>query len=129
MTSSTTESKRAIEQFWATMQTNDFQAAAQLLSDDFVLEWPQSGERIRGRDNFAAVNEHYPVSGRWTFTIRTIIAEGDQAVSDVQVSDQSIRARVITFSTVRGGKIVKQIEYWPDPFEPAAWRREWVERG
>lgn len=126
--SSTTESKDAVRRFWAAMETNDFGEAAKMLADDYFLEWPQSGERVRGPANFIAVNEHYPVDGRWAFSVRAIVAEGDQAVSDVEVSDQSIKVRVITFSTVDDGKIVKQVEFWPDPFEPASWRSDWVER-
>jgi ketosteroid isomerase-like protein len=68
------------------------------------------------------------VQGLWAFSLLTIIAEEDQAVSVVDVSDQATSGRAITFSTVRNGRIVKQVEYWPDPFPPAEWRREWVER-
>lgn len=121
-------SKNVVTRFWATMQTNDFEAAARLLSDDFVLEWPQSGERIRGPENFAAFNAHYPAAGRWQFTVHRIIAQGDQVVTDVGVTDGQVIARAITFSTVHGGRIVSQVEFWPDPFEPAAWRAQWVER-
>lgn len=113
--------------FWQAMQTNDFRAAAEWLHDDYVLDWPQSGERIRGRDNFAAINEHYPAAGRWQFTINRIVAEGDEVVSDVTVTDGQITGRAITFSTVRNRKIVRQVEYWPDPFEAPAWRALWVE--
>jgi ketosteroid isomerase-like protein len=110
------------------MQTNDFKAVGELLHDDYTLEWPQSGERIRGRANFVAVNENYPAHGRWEFTIHRIIAEGDEVVSDVDVTDGVITGRVITFSTIRDGKILHQTEFWPDPFEPAEWRTQWVEK-
>ena len=110
------------------MQTNDFSAAGEFLHDDYVLEWPQSGERIRGRANFVAVNENYPAHGRWQFTVHRIIAEGDQVVSDVEVTDGVVTARAITFSTIRDGKIIHQTEFWPDPFEPPGWRAGWVER-
>lgn len=110
------------------MQDNDFQAAGEFLHDDYLLEWPQSGKRIRGRANFVAVNGNYPAHGRWEFTIHRIIAEGDQVVSDVGVTDGLIEARAITFSTIRAGKIVHQTEFWPDPFESAAWRVRWVEQ-
>ncbi len=122
------DSKQIVERFWATMQTNDFKAAGELLHDDYVLEWPQSGERIRGRANFVAINEHYPAAGRWVFTIHRIIAEGSEVVSEVTVTDGAIIGRVITFSTVRDGKIARQTEYWPDPFEAATWRARWVEK-
>lgn len=122
------ESKQVIEKFWAAMQSNDFQAAGEFLHDDYVLEWPQSGERIRGRANFTAVNENYPAHGRWEFTIHRILAEGNEVVSDLDVTDGVIRGRVITFSTVLDGRILRQVEFWPDPFEPAPWRAQWVEK-
>jgi len=120
-------SKQIVEGFWAAMQTNDFKAAGEFLHDDYLLEWPQSGERIRGRDDFVAINAQYPAHGRWEFTVHRILAEGEEVVSDVSVTDSVIQARVITFSTVREGKIFRQTEFWPDPFEAPAWRAQWVE--
>ena len=128
MTNNTQNNKQVVEEFWAAMQTNDFKSAAEYLHDDYSLEWPQSGERIRGRANFVAVNEHYPAHGRWEFTIHRIIGEGDEVVSDVGVTDGAITGRVITFSTIRDGKIFRQTEFWPDPFEPPEWRSQWVEK-
>lgn len=121
------DSKQVVQQFWGAMQDNDFRRAGELLHDEYVLEWPQSGERIRGRANFVAVNENYPAAGRWNFTIHRLIAEGDNIATEITVTDGAIAGRVITFSTVRNGKIVRQTEYWPDPFEPATWRAQWVE--
>jgi ketosteroid isomerase-like protein len=124
----TQDSKQVIERFWAAMQTNDFQRAGEWLHDDYTLEWPQSGERIRGRADFVALNANYPAHGRWEFTVHRIVAEGDIVVSDVGVTDGVIVGRVITFSTIRDGKILQQTEFWPDPFEAPAWRAQWVER-
>jgi ketosteroid isomerase-like protein len=120
--------KQILENFWATMATNDFYATAQLLHDDYILEWPQSGECIRGRDNFAAINSFYPAEGKWTFHINQITAEDDVVVTDVSVSDGVRHDRAITFSTVRDGKIWKQVEFWIEPFEAPAWRAQWVEK-
>ncbi|MBN8579779.1 MAG: nuclear transport factor 2 family protein [Anaerolineae bacterium] len=120
--------KKLIEQFWQTMESNDFYAVAQLLHDDFVLEWVQSGERIRGRENFAKLNTAYPTQGTWHFTINSIVADGDEVVTDVSVTDGTLSDRVITFSTIRDGKIWKQVEFWPEPFSAPEWRTEWVEK-
>jgi ketosteroid isomerase-like protein len=128
MTNIASNNKQVVEEFWAAMQTNDFKSAGEFLHDDYVLEWPQSGEQIRGRANFIAINEHYPANGRWEFTIHRIVAEGDEVVSDVGVTDGTITGRAITFSTVRDGKIIYQTEFWPDPFEPPTWRTDWVEK-
>src|ERR1043165_3391106 len=126
MTKTPQNNKQIVERFWAAMQSNDFKAAGEFLHNDYVLEWPQSGERIRGRDNFVAINANYPAHGSWEFTIHGMLAEGDKVVSDVRVTDGTIVGRVITFSTVRDGKIIHQTEFWPDPFEPPAWREAWV---
>ena len=128
MSGNSQDSKQIVERFWAAMQTNDFKVAGEFLHDDYVLEWPQSGERIRGRANFVAINEHYPAHGRWEFTVHRIIAEDDEVISDLGVTDGVITGRAITFSTVHAGKILHQTEFWPDPFEPPAWRARWVEK-
>jgi ketosteroid isomerase-like protein len=122
------DNKQTVETYWETMATNDFYAAAALLHDDYVLEWPQSGERIRGRDNFAMINSAYLAAGKWTFKINRIVAGGDEVVTDVDVSDGKREDRVITFSTIRDGKIWKQVEFWPENFEAPEWRAQWVEK-
>lgn len=124
----TETTRRLVSQFWAAMQANDRAAAAKLFADDYVLRWPQSGERIRGAVNFFAINSAYPAAGRWTFTVERLVVEGEQAVSDVVVSDGVVTARAITFTRVRDGRIARQVEYWPEPFEAPAWRAAWVER-
>ncbi|HEY1014122.1 MAG TPA: nuclear transport factor 2 family protein [Herpetosiphonaceae bacterium] len=120
--------RRLVEQFWAAMQTNDFSAPGALMHDDFTLEWPQSGERLVGRDDFAAFNHAYPAAGPWRFAVRRIVADERGAVSDVAVTDGVVEATAITFSEIRDGVIVRQVEYWPDPYPAPEWRARWVER-
>ncbi len=110
------DSREVVERFWAAMSSNDFRGAGDLLHDEYLLEWPQSGERIRGRENFVAINEQYPAAGRWQFEVHRIVAESEWVVTDVSVTDGVLAGRTITFSAVRDGRIVRQIEYWPDPF-------------
>lgn len=117
-----------IERFWQTMNTNDWQAASQLLHEEYVLEYPQSGERMRGRKGFVAINAHYPAAGPWSFHVQRIVAGEAEAVSDVIVTAPSVRARVVSFFELRDGKIWRMTEFWPDPFEAAAWRAQWTER-
>jgi len=109
------------------MQTNDFRSVGEVLSNDFILEWPQSKERIRGRDNFAAMNEQYPANGRWEFQINRIIAVDNEAVSDVCVTDGVQVARVISFFQISNNLIQKMVEFWPDPFAPLENRKHLVE--
>ena len=120
--------REVVERFWARMQANDFAGAAECLALDAVVEWPQSGERIRGRANFVAVNANYPAAGRWAFAIERIVVSGGEVATDVTVTDGAVHARSIGFFTVRAGAIVRLAEYWPEPFPAPAWRAPWVER-
>jgi len=117
-----------VQEFFARMNSNDFRAAADLLGDDFVLLWPQSKERIRGRENFIAVNAEYPAYGRWSFTINRIVSNDTEVVSDFSITDGVQTARAITFSTIRAGKIVHQVEFWPEPYPAPANRAHLVEQ-
>lgn len=121
-------SEAVVREFWRRMATNDFSSVGPLLADDFVLHWPQSGERIRGAARFARVNAEYPVHGRWAFTLERIVAGPAGAVTDVVVTDGVQHARAITFFTLRGGLIERMIEYWPEPFAARPERAHLVER-
>jgi len=116
-----------VEQFWALMATNDFGAVGAVLAEDYVLEWPQSGERIRGRANFAAMNAAYPAAGRWAFDVHRIVGGDGQAVSDVTVTDGVRRDRSIAFFSIAYGKILRQVEFWPEPYPAPPERRQFVE--
>lgn len=119
---------RLIREFWRRMNRNDFAHAAELCAEHLALEWPQSGERIRGRKNFALVNEHYPANGPWRFTVRRVAADELGGASDVEVTDGVVSARAVSFFEIQGHEITNITEYWPDPFEPADWRTELTER-
>lgn len=128
MSSLTGDSAAAtIRAFWEAIGARDFRAAAQLLAEDYVCDWPQSGERTRGPENFYQINAAYP--GEWTAAIDRILVDGDQAASEVRLRDQTgTEQRVVSFFRLRDGKIVNEIDYWPDPFPAADWRAAWVER-
>ncbi|WP_432468263.1 nuclear transport factor 2 family protein [Agarivorans sp. Z349TD_8] len=119
--------KQVVRSFWEAMRTNDFYVAAAWLAEDFEGFWPQSAERIVGRNNFAEINQQYPAEGRWTFQVNSLLAEGNQVVSDVSISDGVLHARAITFHTVKDGLVAKQVEYWPEDFPAPEWRAQWVE--
>lgn len=117
-----------VSEFWRIMKSNDFQALSTLLSPDFVLEWPQSKERVRGPGNFVQMNVEYPSHGKWVFEVNQLVGSLTQAVSDVSLSDGTQYGRAISFFTVVNGKITKLVEFWPEPFDAPANRAHLVER-
>ncbi|RKP43499.1 nuclear transport factor 2 family protein [Trinickia fusca] len=122
-----TEVVEKIRTFWNLMATNDFYSVGQVLAEEFTLEWPQSNERIRGAAKFAQMNAEYPAHGRWQFTVNRIVGSGNEAVSDVSVTDGVVQARAISFFTVSDGKISRIVEFWPDDYPAPANRRHLVE--
>lgn len=122
----THDSEALVRAFWEAMGAFDFRGAAALLTDDYVCEWPQSGERIRGPENFYQINAAYP--GEWAARIGRILVDGAQAASEVMLRNgKGVEQRVVSFYRLRDGQIASEIDYWPDPFPAAAWRAPWVE--
>jgi hypothetical protein len=124
----TTSAVEVVEKYWQLMMTNNFRSVGSLLHDQVVLDWPQSNERIRGRDNLAAMNEEYPAHGRWEFVVNRIVGNDTEAVSDVSVTDGVQKARAISFFAVSEGKIVRITEFWPEDSPASANRKHLVEK-
>lgn len=116
-----------VHEFWRLMASNDFAAVAAVLADDFVLDWPQSRERIRGAERFARMNSEYPAHGPWRFSINRIVGGDPEVVSDVDVTDGVQSGRAISFFTVASGKISRIVEFWPEPFPARPDRAHLVE--
>jgi limonene-1,2-epoxide hydrolase len=117
--------REIVESFWQAMLANDWRRAASHLAEDCVIDWPCSGERIVGRNNFAEMQARYPTTtGRWTFEVHRLVVEGNVAVSEVTVSDGEQSARLVAFALLDDEHIAQQIEYWPMPYDPPPGRED-----
>ena len=118
-------SQELLSAFWAAMNANNWRRAASYLAPDCVIDWPCSGERIVGPSDFAAMQARYPTkTGRWSFDVHRLLADGDTVVSEVTVTDGDQSARVIVFSEIDDGRVVRQVEYWPIPYDPLPGRED-----
>lgn len=122
-----TDALAVVQEFWRLMATNDFTAVGAVLAPEFVLEWPQSRERIRGAANFARMNAEYPAKGPWRFMVSRAVANGSEVVTDVSVTDGDVLGRAISFFTVERGLITRIVEFWPEPYPAPATRAHLVE--
>lgn len=117
-----------VREFWRLMATNDFASVKAVLASTFVLDWPQSNERIRGGENFARMNAEYPTTtGRWQFKINRLVAQDSNVVTHVSITDGKQSAEALSFFTVQGGKITQLVEYWPEPYAAPDNRRDLTE--
>jgi hypothetical protein len=101
-------------------------AAAEIFADDAVIDWPQSGERIRGKPNIIALHEAAPVS-------IDIAVERTTGCDDLWVTEATIRydgtrpTHAVFIMEFRDGKVVRETDYFGEPFDPPAYRSAWVE--
>lgn len=116
------------EALWKAIEGGDWDTASTFMHDDYVQEWPQSGERIVGRENALAINRNYP-GGVPKMTVRRSVAAGDLVVqeSELTYADGSVYRSVGIFE-MRDGKIVRETDYFAEPFSAPQWRARWVER-
>jgi hypothetical protein len=119
----------AVRELWELFEAREWEAAGERLAADFVCDWPQTGERFRGRDNFLAMNQAHPAPN-WHIVVRRLIADETEAAAEVVVSSDGTVDVCLGFYEVRNGEIQSGTEYWtehgsrPTP----AWRAEWTER-
>ena len=122
------DARQVAEAVWKAMQAGDWEAVGGYLHDDFVQEWPQSGERIVGRDNAIAINQHFP-GGLPAMRFRRTLADGDLAVLELELTyADGSRYLGMSVLELRDGKVVKETDYFAQPFQAPQWRAQWVEK-
>ena len=99
--------------------------ASRIYADDAVLEFPQGGERFRGKANIQAMRMAYPA--RLTFADLRTIGSGDVWVNQYTISYDGQPSHVVGIMEFRDGLVVRETIYISDSWEPPAWRGEWVE--
>jgi ketosteroid isomerase-like protein len=92
---------------------------------DFVMEMPQSGERIIGRENMRSMQEMYP--GPPSIELRRVVGSGDVWVVEARSDYDGRIYRAVMIAEFREGKIVRETRYYADPFEAPEWRAQLVE--
>jgi SnoaL-like domain len=118
--------RAALQRHWAASDANDFEAEHQIYEDHAVLEYPQSGERIRGRQSIQASRMAQPNQKR--FTVRRILGGGNLWISEFVLSYDDKPSYVVSIMEFEGGKVIRETQYFGDPFAPGPSRVQWVER-
>jgi ketosteroid isomerase-like protein len=118
--------RQALNRHWAASDANDFETEHDIYRDDAVLEYPQSGERIRGRHNIQASRTVQPNFKR--FTVRRITGSGDLWVSEFILSYDGQPSHSVSIMEFQNGKVARETQYFGDPFEPGPSRAHLVER-
>src|ERR1700681_1032389 len=121
-----TEFREALNRHWAASDANDFDVEHDIYREDAVLEYPQSGERIRGRHNVQASRPAQPNSKR--FTVRRILGAGDLWVTEFVLTYDGRPSYTVSIMEFLDGKVARETQYFGDPSERGPSRAKWVER-
>ena len=111
---------------WAASDANDFVAEHEIYADHAVLEYPQSGERIRGPHDIQASRMAQP--NRKRFTVRRVLGGGALWISELVLTYDEQPVYVVSVMEFEDGKVVRETQYFGEPFEPGPSRARWVER-
>jgi|SRR5215813_7700393 len=116
----------ALDQHWAASDANDFETEHRIYLDDAVLEYPQSGERTRGRLNIQNQRASQPNKKR--FSIRRIIGSGELWVTEFILMYDGKPSYTVSIMEFKGDKVARETQYFADAFAAPAFRRQWVEQ-
>ena len=120
------EIREALNRHWAASDANDFDVEHDIYREDAVLDYPQSGERIRGRHNIRSSRVAQPSAKR--FKVRRIVGTGDLWVTEFILEYDGRPSYSVSVMEFLDGKVARETQYFADPFEPGPSRARWVER-
>ncbi len=119
------EIRAALDRHWAASDGNDFETEHLIYRDDAVLEYPQSGERIRGRQNIRSSRAAQP--NRKRFTVRRIVGAADLWVTEYILTYDGEPSYTVSIMEFRDGEVARETQYFAAPFAPGPSRARWVE--
>jgi hypothetical protein len=118
--------RAALERHWEASDAGDFKVEHEIYREDAVLDYPQSGERIRGRHNIQESRFVQPNKKR--FTVRRMIGSGDLWVTEFILTYDAIPSYAVSIMEFREGLVAHETQYFADRFDPGPSRANLVER-
>ena len=118
--------KAAIMEHWRASEQGDSAAEHAIYAADAILDYPQSGERFRGRAAIAAQRGGHPADRH--FTVHRISGNGDLWVSECVISYDGVPTDSVSIMEFSRGSVTHETQYFADPFDPPQWRAALAEQ-
>lgn len=119
------ERRAMIEQLIEAQNAGDLAPFDAIYHDDLIVEWPQSGEVIRGKENLLALRRAFPTPP--TAALRRITGSGNVWVIEMTFHYGDDAYHVATIHEYRDGRVARETSYYGAPFDPPDWRGKWVD--
>lgn len=118
--------KAALTRHWKASDAGDFVIEHEIYHEDAVLDYPQSGERIRGRPNIQESRSVQP--NRKRFSVRRIVGDGDLWITEYVLTYDDVPSHVVSIMEFRDSLVARETQYFTSAFDPGASRAHLVER-
>jgi hypothetical protein len=117
--------REALAAHWKASASGNLDKEHAIYADDAICDYPQSGERILGRQNLQSLRGHHPgkPSG---FDVKRISGAGDLWVTEYVINYEGRSFFTVSVMEFRAGKVIHETQYFAEPFPAPAWRRELV---
>jgi hypothetical protein len=117
---SDTQTKAALEEHWRASERGDIEAEHAIYSADAILDYPQSGERFRGRATISAQRGGHPASRH--FTVLRIVGSGDLWVSECVITYDGVPTYSVSIMEFAHPYVVRETQYFANAFGAPEWR-------
>jgi hypothetical protein len=112
--------RAALEEHWRASERGNIEAEHAIYAADSILDYPQSGERFRGRTAIAAQRGGHPADRH--FTVLRIIGSGNLWVSECIITYDGVPTHSVSIMEFAHGQVVHETQYFADPFGAPASR-------
>jgi hypothetical protein len=109
-----------LEQHWKASEDGDSGTEHAIYAADAILDYPQSGERFRGRSKIQAQRGGHPAERH--FTVLRIRGGGDLWVSECVITYDGVPTYSVSVMEFAGDLVTHETQYFADPFQAPPWR-------
>jgi hypothetical protein len=114
------DTRARILQHWEASESGDLEAEHAIYAEHAILDYPQSGERFRGRSRIQAQRGGHPAERH--FTVRRILGGGDLWVSECVITYDGAPTYSVSIMEFSHGHVTHEAQYFADPFDAPAGR-------
>ncbi|WP_194926319.1 nuclear transport factor 2 family protein [Catenulispora pinisilvae] len=117
--------RAAIEEHWRASELGDTEAEHAVYASDAILDYPQSGERFRGRAAISAQRGGHPANRH--FRVLRITGGGNLWVSECVITYDGAPSYSVSVMEFDHEQVMHETQYFADPFGAPEWRTELAE--
>ena len=117
----------ALREHWTASADGNLDVEHDIYDEHVICDYPQSGERIHGKRNLQNLRSHHPgkPSG---FSIRRLFGSNNLWITEYTITYQGSSYCTVSIMEFENGKVMHETQYFAEPFDPPAWRAQWVEQ-